>query len=649
MASSLTDNAGNYVNGGVVSPAVLTSTAADQHVNNVVKPALAVATTGIQNQATKVAQNTQNNDQIQAALTAAKQQADKIQSEINANNAKAASTVTPSGTPPAGMDSQTYANFKAANPTLEPTAEDVNHMNQQQTLSDAQKQMAQASADYQKQAKQIQATMDSIANGTVPLSAGEQAQIDGLKQSYQALIEQQTLTNTGASGAANIRGYQTGAGEYDPTFQAKTIGSIVTAGVNKVADLNTKMASAVASLEEGFKQNDMAVVKQQFDMLQTVTKERKDTIQGIIDQTNAEIKNQQDAAQKQADAQAVEQKQINDLAQAAEKNGATADVVQAIATSPDMASALAASGTSLATAKALATGTTASGGSNVVASLNLPTVSFAGNGAPDPTSQAAFLKSLPPDVQTYVKGMADYTISPTTSAQRQYKGVANLTQEDALSLVKQYDPTYDEKQYAVRAAMQKSITSGTYSQSISAINTVIHHLDSLSQTAKALGNGTFPLLNAGKNIAQQTGGSPLQHNFNIMADAVATEMAKVYKGVGTVGEQEIKDWRNNLNANMSPAQFNGAIQSMMSLLSGRLSTIVDNYQGVMGKPLSSFGGGFQILTNSSAQALKDIGIDPTEIDPTYAEALSSDTYQGINLSGSPTSTVGTYNGVTLPN
>ena len=106
MASSRTDNAGNYVNGGVVSPAVLTSTAADQHVNNVVKPALAVATTGIQNQATKVAQNTQNNDQIQAALTAAKQQADKIQSEINANNAKAASTVTPSGTPPAGMDSQ---------------------------------------------------------------------------------------------------------------------------------------------------------------------------------------------------------------------------------------------------------------------------------------------------------------------------------------------------------------------------------------------------------------------------------------------------------------------------------------------------------------------------------------------------------------
>lgn len=261
------------------------------------------------------------------------------------------------------------------------------------------------------------------------------------------------------------------------------------------------------------------------------------------------------------------------------------------------------------------------------ASFNVPNVSMNATGIANPVEQSAFLKSLPTDVATLVHGLANYTINPSSFSTRLYKGTAGMTQSDILALVQQYDPTYDAKQFATRSAMQKNIASGAIANAVTAANTVIHHLDSLSSTASALGNGTFSALNAGKNFFQSVGGSALQNNFNVMADAVASEMAKVYKGTGAPTENEIKDWRARLNVNMSPQQINGAIQSMISLLAGKLATVSDNYYGVMGTPLSNFGGGYQILTDSSAKVLESMGIDPRQVDPTYGQKQQTPTAQ----------------------
>ena len=66
-----------------------------------------------------------------------------------------------------------------------------------------------------------------IENGSIPLNAGEQAQIDGLKQQFQALIDKQNLVNTSNTNTAWTLGYASGASEYSPTYQANIIGDVI--------------------------------------------------------------------------------------------------------------------------------------------------------------------------------------------------------------------------------------------------------------------------------------------------------------------------------------------------------------------------------------------------------------------------------------
>lgn len=228
-----------------------------------------------------------------------------------------------------------------ATPTTPSSSDDIS--NQKSDLSNLQDQRTQNADDFQVQSAKVQKTLDNIMNGSMPLNDGQVAQISGLRQSYQALIDQQTQANTGSTGLAQIRGYQTGAAEYDPTFQAKTIGAIVTSGINKVADLNTKMASAVADITSSFEKDDAALVKDSWDAYKDAATERDDALQKTIEDTQAAIKTAQDAQQKVTD-------DVNAIAIDAAKNGADAKTVSAIASSGSVSEAVNAAGDTLQTA-----------------------------------------------------------------------------------------------------------------------------------------------------------------------------------------------------------------------------------------------------------------------------------------------------------
>lgn len=188
--------------------------------------------------------------------------------------------------------------------------------------------------------KQFSDTITGITNGSIPLTPGEQAQVDGLTAQYKTLIDQQKMVNTGAEGTANIRGYQQGAAEYDPKFQSNTINTIISAGVAKIADLTTKMASSVAALTQSLKDNDIANIKMQWDELQQYTKDKNATLQKTVDEAQAHIKAVQDKLDKDKK-EFYDQvtKPIQDIALEAAKNGATKDIQAAIKASqtPDEA------------------------------------------------------------------------------------------------------------------------------------------------------------------------------------------------------------------------------------------------------------------------------------------------------------------------
>jgi len=224
-------------------------------------------------------------------------------------------------------------------------------------------------ADQAAAAKTFGNAVTNIENGTTPLNPGEQAQIDALKASFQQLIDQQTLVNTGATGTANIRGYQGGAAEYDPNFQTNEVGSVMAAGANKIADLQTKEASAIAALTESLQNNDIANLKTAWDAYDQAAQDTQAGLKVAIADTQAAINDAHiqsvmasgvtdpkdilaelqkegytdisaDDISKTISALSPDAADIYKTAQDAAANGADESTVQAIMSAPDKATAL---------------------------------------------------------------------------------------------------------------------------------------------------------------------------------------------------------------------------------------------------------------------------------------------------------------------
>lgn len=188
--------------------------------------------------------------------------------------------------------------------------------------------------DYNAAALTVSDTIKNIQSGIVPLNAGEMAQVQGLQQSFDQLIKQQQLDNISATNVAQVRGFQKGAAEYDANFQVKTIGSIVTAGANKVADLNIKMASAVAALTQSFKDDDIRAIKDAWDIYNNASEKRQETLQKTIDTAQKQISDAQNAKAKQeedkAKARVKVQEDIDVIIKEASMNKAPASIIAAI-------------------------------------------------------------------------------------------------------------------------------------------------------------------------------------------------------------------------------------------------------------------------------------------------------------------------------
>ncbi|MGO1160837.1 hypothetical protein ACTOV4_02640 [Brucella sp. C7-11G] len=244
----------------------------------------------------------------------------------------------------------------------------------------------------------------------------------------------------------------------------------------------------------------------------------------------------------------------------------------------------------------------------------LPVVGLNDKGKPVATEQEALLKTLPPSTATIVKAIAEYRmpIEKVTSMRGDER-------QQLAKLVGQYDPTFDMAQYQARAAMRKSVTSGNYAMSLNASNLVIGHMNTLREAGEALNNSTFPRYNAVTNTLLNETGDPRVKSFNIAADALASELAKVFKGVGASSEKEITEWRNNLSPNMSPEQLQASIATVMDLLKSRIDTVRTQYEAAMGHPAD-----FTFLTPKTRQILEKQGFDPRELDVNMPETLGQE-------------------------
>ncbi len=560
-------------------------------------------TENIQDYNTRISAYNDSKTKVDAQNAATTAAANPPQTTLAQDQAKTANQGKP-GFDVLGNPISTPSSTSTGTPSTSTSTTDPN----QQKIQDAQTQDAQKLAESEQLSQTFRDTVSNITNGVTPLNAGEQAQVDALKQQYETAIAQQKLINTGAQGTANIRGYQTGAAEYDPTFQQKTIGSVVAAGAAKILQYQTEESAAVSKLTQALQTNDIANIKMIYDDAQASNQKVRDSIAKTISDTQAAIKSAQEeakAAQDEADKQQQYRLDVAKFNQTGDQNAfdnAFKVEQEKIAQQNAQATQAQAASNAAETKRhdkateavaAFNAGMGAGGGGNNLGISQSAQVGPDGN--PDPVSQKQVLDQITakygPMTAVSIQSLADYTKNPDDFSTRAAKG--GMNRDTAVTLAKMYDPTYSDTKYSTRAGYLTSIASskpGTTGSAINSANTAVKHLTDFVDTMSKIPNGPSSNVNAFNN--RFTAAQNVRTNLSQAqseANGVVDELAKFFKGTGSTDIPSVETWQKSVNVNGSPADIQGLTQGAIDLLSGQLQTLSEQYTSNMGKaPTSNF-------------------------------------------------------------
>jgi hypothetical protein len=212
------------------------------------------------------------------------------------------------------------------------------------------------------------------------------------------------------------------------------------------------------------------------------------------------------------------------------------------------------------------------------------------------------LKGLPASTQALLKKIANYEADITSIPTR------NGERERVAGIVSLYDPSWDQSQYKSRSALRQNFTSGDKSKNIGTLNTAVAHIGELQDAIGKLNNTRSDTYNSIANWASTKLGHADTLNFRTAANAVAAELASLYKG-GSATDPEIEKWLSGINSSESPEQLQGFVNSAVNLLRGRMGAIEDSWTAGMGKPRN-----FSILSPTSRATLTRIGQDAAAVD-----------------------------------
>lgn len=600
------------VNQDVIQPAVLTSKTAVNDLTGNVKPGYDQALTDIQNQSAKNLQTKVDSEQKAANELTAQQYAQRSGVDVSriVSNPNGGFMVGPETKDKAAEDLKKQladviggATYNTADYNL-PTSAKIgdngtvidqngnpigNAEDYKKTTPETFDTSMQGITDQFTQAsKDVTDKLNQIANGTFPLTPDQQAQLDSLKQQYLSVIKQQETTNANYTGGITNIGISSGRSRYAPELAQGEIQAAISAGTQKIADLNSQMASALAQMKQGFMDNNFKMISQSWDIYQQSQKMISDNLKSMNDAALAAKKMAQDEVHQNLQDAIASEKLTNDEKQQLIDNAFKQGQID-----EDKRHNL----VTEAQEQAKIDLQKGIGGNGQI----MPTVSITGTGLPSKAEQAAFLDSLPdPQLATTIKAIAEYRQNPNSLPTRNYRGVGGLTQAEVLAYVNQYDPTWSQQNYASRQSLITNFTSGAYSKNINALNTATGHLSSIADALDKLGNVNFLPYNITKNAwASVFGGGP-QAAMGLNLSAVSGELAAVFKNSGAT-DPEIANIKAGLSNNSTPDAIKGYIEKATELLSSRLQALNDTYTMGMGKPKDP---GF--LSPTSQQHLLDL-------------------------------------------
>lgn len=193
--------------------------------------------------------------------------------------------------------------------------------------------------------------------------------------------------------------------------------------------------------------------------------------------------------------------------------------------------------------------------------------------------KSAVSADLSPDEESLVNALKSYDLDPSKLPGGMSKeGQASRKKIIAAAFS---DPNYDMKKYPARAATYKSWTSGPMQINNNGITTVTRHMMELEPALKELENGNLKKFNELWNSSSTQFGVPDTNNADVIAQAVASEMAKVYKGNASPTQDEIAEWKSKIATSLSGKQQKGLVDTMSHLLYGKITSNAQNYSRTM--------------------------------------------------------------------
>ena len=181
----------------------------------------------------------------------------------------------------------------------------------------------------------------------------------------------------------------------------------------------------------------------------------------------------------------------------------------------------------------------------------------------------------PEQIKTTAAQIAKYNMAPLSG----FTMKTPYGQAVMAEVVKQ-NPNYDDKDYAASKRAVTQFASGPQGNTVRSLNVAVAHLETLRELSEALKNkdGLRMFNNIANRWGAATGQAP-PNNFDAAKQVIGQELVKAVVGAGGGGVQERVEAAEKMLASSSPAQFEGAINTYITLLGGQLGGLRNQYQG----------------------------------------------------------------------
>jgi len=190
-----------------------------------------------------------------------------------------------------------------------------------------------------------------------------------------------------------------------------------------------------------------------------------------------------------------------------------------------------------------------------------------------------YLKTLPPNMATLVKKYAAGELPVSPQMTRSTAGM------QLLGAISQYDPTFDATNYQKRQQTATAFAKGKQADAVKGANQALYHMGNLYQRTEDLNNTNIlpGIINPVVNYVERKGwGDSRQGRYKQSAQAVASELRRVFAGAGGGSLAELNKWEESFDPNAGEQAQKDYIMNGLDLLRGGLDALNTQYQQGMG-------------------------------------------------------------------